>query len=324
MKAIQLTGYKGFESMQLFEVEKPKPAANEVLLEVKAAGVNFAELELTKGRYRIPKEPPFIMGFEAAGVVVELGARVKNLKVGDRITSLVSTGGYAEYATADATVAIPIPEGISFNEAATIPVQGLSAYALLKLAAKPQASETLLVQSAAGGVGLYLVQLARIMGVRRLIALASSKEKLDVLTGLGADVAINYTTKQWTDQVREATEGKGVDVILESASGEVGDQSFKLLAPFGRIVVFGARNIHDTISPEKVQQLIYKNQSVMGFNVPSLKPEQIAECVSPLLRLISERKVKLFATNLFPLPEVKRAFEALESRRTIGKVVLAA
>ena len=264
------------------------------------------------------------MGFEAAGVVVELGARVKNLKVGDRITSLVSTGGYAEFATADATVAIPIPEGISFNEAATIPVQGLSAYALLKLAAKPQASETLLVQSAAGGVGLYLVQLARIMGVRRLIALASSKEKLDVLTGLGADVAVNYTTKQWTDQVREATEGKGVDVILESASGEVGDQSFKLLAPFGRIVVFGARNIHDTISPEKVQQLIYKNQSVMGFNVPSLKPEQIAECVPPLLRLISERKVKLFATNLFPLTEVKRAFEALESRRTIGKVVLAA
>ena len=135
MKAIQLTGYKGFESMHLFEVEKPKPAANEVLLEVKAAGVNFAELELTKGRYRIPKEPPFIMGFEAAGVVVELGARVKNLKVGDRITSLVSTGGYAEYATADATIAIPIPEGISFNEAATIPVQGLSAYAILKLAA---------------------------------------------------------------------------------------------------------------------------------------------------------------------------------------------
>ena len=274
MKAIQLTGYKGFESMQLFEVEKPKPAANEVLLEVKAAGVNFAELELTKGRYRIPKEPPFIMGFEAAGVVVELGARVKNLKVGDRITSLVSTGGYAEYATADATVAIPIPEGISFNEAATIPVQGLSAYALLKLAAKPQASETLLVQSAAGGVGLYLVQLAKIMGVRRLIALASSKEKLDVLTGLGADVAINYTTKQWTDQVREATEGKGVDVILESASGEVGDQSFKLLAPFGRIVVFGARNIHDTISPEQVQQLIYKNQSLMGFNFPSFPPNR--------------------------------------------------
>src|SRR5260370_4999232 len=123
MKAIQLTGYKGFESMQLFEVEKPKPAANEVLLEVKAAGVSFAELALTKGRYRIPKEPPFIMGFEAAGVVVELGARVKNLKVGDRITSLVSTGGYAEYATAHATRASPGRHGSSFHERRALPCQ---------------------------------------------------------------------------------------------------------------------------------------------------------------------------------------------------------
>src|SRR5258708_32603814 len=105
MKAIRLTGYKGFESMQLFEVEKPKPAANEVLLEVKAAGVNYAELELTKGRYRIPKEPPFIIGFEAAGVVVELGARVKNLKVGDRSTSMVSTGGDYPLVTADEAAA---------------------------------------------------------------------------------------------------------------------------------------------------------------------------------------------------------------------------
>jgi NADPH2:quinone reductase len=324
MKAIQLTGYEGFDSMRVFEVEKPRPAANEVLMKVKASGVNFAELELTKGRYRIPKDPPFIMGFEAAGVVVERGARVTNLKVGDKITSLVSSGGYAEYATADATLAIPTPEGISFNEAVTIPVQGLSAYALLKLVAKPKASESVLVQSAAGGVGLYLVQLAKIMGVQKVIALASSKEKLDLVTELGADVAINYTNERWADQVREATQEKGVDVVLEAASGEVGDESFKLIAPFGRMVVFGARNIHDTIATEKVRQLIYKNQSVTGFNVPSLPPEQISECVAPLLNLISEGVVKLFARNLFPLTEVKKAFEALESRRTIGKVVLAA
>src|SRR5260370_15786188 len=125
MKAIQLTGYKGFESMQVFEVEKPKPAANEVLLEVKAAGVNFAELELTKGRYRIPKQPPFIMGFEAAGVVVELGARVKNLKVGDRITSLVSTGGFGGYLTSHSNVAVPIHAGISLYIASPHPIHCL-------------------------------------------------------------------------------------------------------------------------------------------------------------------------------------------------------
>jgi NADPH2:quinone reductase len=300
MKAIQLTGYKGFDSMQVFEVEKPKPAPNEVLLEVKAAGVNFAELELTKGRYRIPKEPPFIMGFEAAGVVVELGARVKNLNVGDRITSVASSGGYAEYATADATVAIPIPEHLLQRGGYH------SSSGAVGMCATQAGSETSGVRKRAhpicsGRCRTLSGTLAKIMGVRRVIALASSKEKLDLVTRVGADVAINYTATQWADQVREATEGKGVDVVLEAASGEVGDQSFKLMAPFGRMVVFGARNIRDTISPEKVQQLIYKNQSLMGFNVPSLPPEQIAECVPPLLNVISRGDVKLFARNTFPL-----------------------
>jgi NADPH:quinone reductase len=322
VKAIELSAFEGFNSLKLVEVEKPKPRFNEVLIEVKAAGINFAELELTKGRYKVPRQLPFIMGFEAAGVVVEVGVQVKNLKVGDKITSLVSSGGYAEYATADANAAIPIPSGISFAEASTIPVQGLSAYTLLKFAAKPQAKETVLVQAAAGGVGLFLVQLAKIIGVEKVFALASSKAKLTLIASLGVDVAINYSNKSWPAQVREATGGKGVDVVLEAASGEVGEESFKLLAPFGRIVMFGARNIHDTISPEKIQPLIYKNQSLIGFNFPSLRPEQIAECVPSLLSLISHRKVKLFANNAFPLTEVKRAFEALSSRGTTGKVVL--
>jgi NADPH:quinone reductase len=322
MKAIELSVFEGFDSMRLVEVEKPKPGVNQVLIQVKAAGINFAELELAKGGYKVPQKTPFIMGFDAAGVVVEVGAQVRNIKVGDNITSLVSSGGYAEYAIAEANVAIPIPRGITYAEATTIPVQGLSAYTLLKFAAKPQAKETVLVQAAAGGVGLYLVQLAKIMGVERVIALASLQEKINLITTLGADVAINYSNRSWPNQVREATRGKGIDVVLEAASGEVGEESFKLIAPFGRMVVFGARNIHDTLPPEKIQQLIYKNQSLIGFNFPSLRPEQIAECVPSLLSLISQRKVKLFANNSFPLAEVKAAFEAISSRGTTGKVVL--
>ena len=322
MKAIELTAFEGLGSMRLVEVEKPKPGVNQVLIQVKAAGINFAELELTKGRYKVPQKTPFIMGFEAAGVVVEVGAQVRIIKVDDNITSLVSSGGYAEYATADANVAIPIPSGITFAEATTIPVQGLSAYTLLKFVAKPQPKESVLVQAAAGGVGLYLVQLAKIMGVERVIALASLQEKISLITSLGADVAINYSNRSWPNQVREATRGKGIDVVLEAASGEVGEESFKLIAPFGRMVVFGARNIHDTLPPEKIQQLIYKNQSLIGFNFPSLRPEQIAECVPSLLSLISLRKVKLFANNSFPLTEVKTAFEAISRRGTTGKVVL--
>jgi len=323
VKAVELSGYEGLQSLRVVEIDKPKPGAKEILIEVRAAGINYAEIELTNGRYRVPKQLPFVMGFEASGVVAEVGSQVKNHRLGDRITSIVRSGGYAEYAVADASFAIPIPEGISFTQAATIPIQGLSAYSLLKFAAKPQATESVLVQAAAGGVGLYLVQLLKIMGVKNVIALASSQEKLDLVKSLGADFTFNYSDdRAWADGVRAATRGKGVDVVLEAASGAVGEESFKLIAPFGRMIVFGARNIHDTISPEKVRQLIHENQSLIGFNFPSLQPQQIAECVPDLLKLISDQEVKLFANTSFPLADVRTAFEALSSRRTIGKVVL--
>lgn len=130
MKAIELANYGGFESLTLIDTEQPKPTANQILIQVRAAGINFAELELTKGDYRVPKTPPFIMGFEAAGVVVEVGSQVQHVKFGDRITSIVTSGGYAEYATADANAAIPIPAGVSFAQATAIPVQGISAYSI--------------------------------------------------------------------------------------------------------------------------------------------------------------------------------------------------
>lgn len=180
----------------------------------------------------------------------------------------------------------------------------------------------MLIQAAAGGVGLYLVQLAKLMGVRRVIALASSKAKLDLVRSLGADLTFDYSDRAWTDGVREATNGTGVEVVLEAASGEVGEESFKLLAPFGRVIVFGARNVHDTISSDQVRQLIYKNQSLIGFNFPSLQPQQIAECLPSLLSLISQRKVKMFANTSFPLSDAATAFEAISSRQTIGSVVL--
>src|SRR5215475_10512960 len=157
--------------MRLAELERPKPAANEILIEIRTAGVNFAELEMTKGRYQASQKLPFTMGFEGAGVVVETGREVRNFQIGDKVTSIVSSGSYAEYATANAGFAIPIMDGISFAEAATIPVQGLSAHALLTLAAKPQPNESVLIQSAAGGVGVFLVQLAKLLGVKQVIAL---------------------------------------------------------------------------------------------------------------------------------------------------------
>ena len=322
MKAIELRGIEGLRSIKVAQVRRPIPNDNEVLIRVKAAGVNFAELEMIHGRYPSPRPLPAIMGFEAAGEVSEVGSAVEHVRIGDRVTAIVSSGGYAEYAVAPAANVIPIPEGISFAEASTITIQGLSAYAILKLAAKPQPHETILVQAAAGGVGLYLVQLAKIMGAKRVIALASSREKLELVKSLGADFAVNYLERDWADAIRQATAGRGVDILLESVSGEIADECFALVAPFGRIVMYGAKNANDTLPHEKVAQLIHKNQTLVGFNIPSLRPEQIAECVPGLLQLIASGNLRLFAENEFPLENVTAALEALASRNTIGKVVL--
>jgi NADPH2:quinone reductase len=322
MKAVELNGYEGVSSLRVVDIPQPEIAENECLIEVKATGINFAELELAHGRYQTGKQPPFIMGFEAAGVVREIGAAVTNLRVGDRVTTIVSSGGYAEYASAVAEMTIPIPQGVGFAEAATIPIQGLTAYLLLKEIARVTPSDTVLIQAAAGGVGSYLVQLANIYGARKIIALVGSAEKIEFVKALGADCVINSGTGEWTDHVRDATGGLGVDVVFEAASGDFGKQSLRLLAPFGRMVVFGARNVHDSFEPEQIQQLIYKNQTITGFNIPSFRPEKIATSIAPLLELITCRRLKPFVGAQFPLDRVREAFEALASRRTTGKVVL--
>lgn len=322
MKAVQLFGTEGPASLRLVEAALPQPGPGEVLVQVKAAGVNFADTEMLHGRYPAPRPLPCTIGFEAAGVVAAVGAGVSQVRPGDRVAAVVSTGGYAEYALADARNLIPIPDGISFAAAATIPVQGISALALLRHAAKPQSADRILIQAAAGGVGLFLVQLARLIGVRQIIALAGSQSKLDLVTRLGADVAIDYREAGWADRVRAATDGQGVDLVLECVSGAVGEESFRLLAPFGRIVVFGAKNVADTLTPEKMKQLIHRNQTVTGFNIPTLRPEQIGACVPELLGYVTAGRVRLFAEHAFPLTEVVAAHAALLGRGTTGKVVL--
>ena len=325
MRAIELTSYSGSGALRLVETAKPKPGPGEVLIEVRASGMNFAELELTRGRYPTGQTPPFIMGFEAAGTVVETGPGVTSVRAGDAVTATVKSGGYAEFAVADADACIPIPRGVSFAEATTIPIQGLSAFALLQLVAKPAPNDAILIQAAAGGVGLYLVQLAKAMGVKTVIALASTSEKLRLLKTLGACAVIDYIQPDWPAQVRRALGAgfsKGVDIVLESSSGDVGRESFRLLAPFGRMIMYGARNIHDTLVPEQLRQLITANQTIAGFNIPSVPRDLLAPLIPKLLDLIGNRQVKIFADQSYSFDQVVTAFDALASRSTIGKVVL--
>jgi NADPH2:quinone reductase len=193
---------------------------------------------------------------------------------------------------------------------------------MLKYAVLPVTPRSILVQAAAGGVGLFLVQFAKLFGIEKVVALASSDEKLKLLKTLGADTAINYSDADWPEQVRRVTDGNGVDVVLQMSSGSVGDESFKLTTPGGRIVIFGAQNYHDTISTEQVRQLIWMNQTVAGFAFPALAPQKIAESLPSFLDLIRHGRVRIFAEHSFPLSQASNALEELLSRKTIGKVFL--
>lgn len=321
MKAIQLTGFNGVDSLAYVDIPVPEYAADEVLVLVKAAGINYAEVEQIQGNYlTFGKEIPFVMGFEVAGIVIETGDKVNGIKKGDRVTGLSVSGGFAEYATVKAEALIPIPSGMSFADATTIPLQGMTAYTLLKYCILPSVPESILIQAAAGGVGLYLVQLAKLFGIKKVIALVGSDEKVETVKMLGADHVINYSKTDWTAAVSDVTNGKGIDAVLQMSVGEIGQESFKLVSPGGRIIVFGSKNYHDTINTDQLRQLIWQNQTLVGFAFPALPANKINESVSEFLDLVRKQKLKFFANHKYELQQAKQAFLSLQSRGTIGKV----
>jgi NADPH2:quinone reductase len=321
MKAIRISELGGPEVMHLEEVETPTPQEGKVLIKVAAAGVNYADLMQRQGTYLTRTHTPVTLGAEVAGTIVALGSGVTTLKEGMRVAAF-GNGGYAEYTTASANMVIPIPDTLGFAEAAAFPVQGLTAYQLLRESARLQAGESVLIHAAAGGVGTLAVQLAKLMGASTVIGTASSESKRELARQLGADVVLNYTQEGWTEQVKQATGGKGADIILEMAGGEIARQSLQCLAPFGRMVVFGAA------SGEIVQfsgiQLMYKNQSIIGYWLTAWlsRPDRIAAASRDLMGYLASGKLHIIVGNTFPLAQAAEAHRAIAARKTTGKVVL--
>jgi len=200
MKAIRINETGGPEVMHLEEIETPIPGEGEVLIKVAAAGVNYADLAQRQGAYLTRTRTPMTLGVEVAGTVAALGPGVSTPAEGGRVVAYVN-GGYAEYALAQATTVIPIPPSLDFPQAAAFPVQGLTAYQLLRESAHIQPGESVLVHAAAGGVGTFAVQLAKLMGAGIVVGTASNSSKIDLIRKLGADAAINYTEDNWVEQV---------------------------------------------------------------------------------------------------------------------------
>jgi NADPH2:quinone reductase len=322
MKAVRLQKYGGPEVLEIVEIERPLPTGREVLIEIKAIGVNYADTARREGQYVVKTPLPFIPGAEIAGVVAAVGEKVTTVKPGTRVVTLIESGGYSEFALADERSLIPLPEQLDFKNAAALPLQGLSAYHVLKTMGRLEKGETVLVHAAAGGVGTLAVQLAKLFGAGKIIATASSAEKLELARQMGADVLVNYTESNWVEQVLEATGGKGVDVALEMVGGDVFNKTLKCLATFGRLVVFGAASGEQ--SKMYPSSLMARNQSVIGFFLPQImrKPELLQPSLVELLTYLGEGKLKLTIGGVFPLEDAADVHRLLQSRKTTGKLIL--
>jgi NADPH2:quinone reductase len=315
MKAIRIHEFGGTEKLTLDEIEKPQPKAGEVLIKVAAAGINYADTMMRSGNYLTRPELPFTLGFEAAGTIEEIGAEVSNVRVGQRVLTWLSGGGYAEFVTADAAIVIPIPDELGYGEATALLVQGLTALGLLN---ETRAGQTILVHAAAGGVGTLLVQLAKHKGLK-VIGTASNEQKLELVTKLGADAAINYTESDWTDEVLRATGGEGADWIIEMVGGEVVGQNLKVLATNGTMWIYGSASGEDfQISALSLMQ---KNHIVRGYWLRNETIENRIAFTRELLEHIRAGRLQIQVTE-FPLEQAAQAHEAIEGRKTTGKVVL--
>jgi NADPH:quinone reductase len=322
MKAVVAEGPGESEVLQYVDATRPAPRGWEVLIEVEAAGVNYADTMRRRDRYLTRQSFPFTPGSEVAGTVVEVGEDVENASEGDRVVTLLDSGGYADFAAAPAASLIPLPDGLGFDEAAAIPLQGLTAYHTIKTSGALQEGEGILVHAAAGGVGTLAVQMAKLLGAGRVIATAGSPEKLDLARSLGADVLIDYTEEDWPEKVLKATEGEGADVILEMVGADFPEKNLRCLATFGRMVVFGAASgDRGHLVPGA---LMNGCQSVVGFwLVPILsRPDLFVPSLEQTLGWVASGDLKLTIGARYPLERAAEAHADLEGRKTTGKLIL--
>lgn len=320
MKAIRIEAFGDSDALEPQEVDRPEPGSGEVLLEVRAAGINFADVMQRRGEYPGGPQPPFTPGMEVAGVVEEAGEGV-DLAEGDRVVGLIGQGGYAEYAVADAGALFPIPEGMGFEEAAGFPVQYLTAHNCLFEWGKLEEGERVLIHAAAGGVGTAAVQLASRAGAE-VFGTASTAEKLDLASELGCDHPINYTETDFAEEVGEITD-EGLDLVLDGVGGESFEQSVEALAPFGRVVTYGVASGEPGVV--ETPELFFGNHSVIGYHLGRASqqaPGRVFSAVEDLTEGFASGELGVVVGETFDLESAADAHAYIENRESSGKVVL--
>ncbi|QVQ51567.1 zinc-binding dehydrogenase [Spiractinospora alimapuensis] len=319
MKAVRMHGTGEPDVLWVDDVPNPVPGPGEVVIAVGAAGVTFGDVMARRGAFGSVNVPTGL-GMQVAGVVSAVGTSDAAVAIGDRVAARVAAG-YAEYAVARIDDLISVPETVDLASVSCLPVQGVTAYQLLVDAARLSAGESVLVHAAAGGVGGLAGRLAKLLGASTVIGAAGGRAKLDRVRAPGAQAVVDYHNPRWPDMVLEATEGAGVDVILDSVGGEVSQRGASVLAPFGRTVVYGAAGgvpAFDAIG------LMSANQSVIGYSLFGWdrRPTRTAAALSALSEYVASAELRTDPGQTFPLEEAATAHQLMEARETVGTTVL--
>jgi len=314
MRAVVCRAWGAVDDLRVEEVATPIPGPDEVLIAVKATAVNYADALMTAGRYQTRPSLPFSPGLETAGVVTRL-------KPGDRVMAILAYGGLAEMAVAPENETFAIPVGMSFEEAGAFPVAYLSSHVAIRWQGRLEAGETLLVLGAAGGVGLTAVEIGKAMGAR-VIAAASTPEKLAVARERGADELVNYTTEKLTERVMALTEGSGADVCFDPVGGDLFDAALSSLGWGGRILLVGFVGGVPNIPANR---LLVKNRAALGSSLRYFRwhaPDKLRRSVDELLGWYEAGKLRPCISHRLPLEKSVEAIRLLTDRRAYGKVVV--
>lgn len=326
MKAIVVKQTGPPEVMKLQEIDKPKPATDQVLIRVEAISVNFADIKARQGQYHgVATNAAFTPGLDCAGVVVEVGDQVSRFQTGQRVMSFPAGGSYAEFVVASESLTYPIPDELSSEAAAASLTVGITAYNVIYKMARLEKGETILIHAAAGGIGSTAIQLARLFGASQIIGTVGSDEKKDKAKSFGADEVINYRTDDFVEKVNELTGDKGVDVILDTVAGENFEKSLKCLAPFGRIVSFGHANDGSVPGIAKTDQLHSSCRSVIGYSTGTYRknrPEFLREGAEKITDYLLQKQLEIIISKSFTLADAAEAHAHIESRKSVGKVLL--
>jgi NADPH:quinone reductase len=320
MQAIQVKQTGGPEVMETVELPLPQPKPNETLVKLAAAGVNFIDVYHREGRYKVPL--PFVPGQEGAGVVTAVGAEVRSMKTGDHVAWAALLGAYAEYDAVPADRLVPIPAGVTDQQAAAAMLQGMTAHYLCHDTYALKRGDTALVHAAAGGVGLLLTQMAHNIGAR-VIATVSTEEKSKLARAAGADEIIFYTQSDFEAETKRLTGGKGVDVVYDSVGKTTFEKGLNILRPRGMMVLFGGSSgpvppLDLTVLSQKGS--LFVTRPTLGHY--TITRDELVSRAGAVFGMIAAGKLKLRIEHIYPLAQAQQAHRDLEGRKTTGKLLL--